>query len=166
MAKVSKITPCLWFDHQAEKAAKFYVGIFPKAKIGRVTRYPDIGQAIHGGKAGSVLTVEFELAGQTFTALNGGPLFTFTEAISFQVMCDSQKEVDYYWRKLGAGGDPKAQQCGWLKDRFGVSWQIVPRAFIDLLKDHRSEKTERAMAAMMAMKKLDLAALKRAYAGK
>lgn len=166
MPTLSKITPCLWFDHQAEKAAKFYVGIFPRARITHVTRYPEVGQEIHGGKAGSVLTVEFTLAGQGFTALNGGPVFTFNEAISLQVMCADQAEIDYYWKKLGAGGDPRAQQCGWLKDRYGVSWQIVPRAFRALLKDHRSPKTERAMAAMLQMKKLDIAALKRAYAGK
>lgn len=165
MPKISKITPCLWFDKQGEKAAKFYVGIFPKSKIVRVTRYSKAGREIHGGKPGSVLTVEFKLAGQTFTALNGGPLFTFNEAVSFQVMCDTQAEVDYYWKKLGAGGDPRSQQCGWLKDRYGVSWQIVPRKFLELLKDHTSAKTERAMAAMMGMKKLDLAALKRAYKG-
>ncbi len=165
MPKISKITPCLWFDHQGEKAAKFYVGIFPKSKILRVTRYSKVGKEIHGGKAGTVLTVEFQLAGQTFTALNGGPVFTFNEAVSLQVMCNSQAEVDYYWKKLGAGGEPQAQQCGWLKDRYGVSWQIVPRQLIDMLKDHKSSKAERAMGAMMNMKKLDIAALKRAYKG-
>ena len=165
MAKISKIAPCLWFDDQGEKAAKFYVGIFPKSKIVRVTRYSNAGQEIHGGRAGAVLTVEFQLAGQTFTALNGGPIFTFNEAVSLQVMCDNQKEVDYYWKKLGAGGDPRAQQCGWLKDRYGVSWQIVPHKLVTLLKDHRSEKTERAMTAMLGMKKLDIKALENAYNG-
>lgn len=165
MPKLSKITPCLWFDNQGEKAARFYVGIFPRSKILRVTRYPNVGREIHGGKAGAVLTVEFQLAGQTFTALNGGPVFTFNEAMSLQVMCDNQKEIDYYWKKLGAGGDARAQQCGWLKDRYGVSWQIVPQRLIDLLKDHRSEKAERAMAAMLGMKKLDIEALENAYDG-
>ena len=112
------------------------------------------------------MTVEFQLAGQSFTALNGGPTFTFSEAISLQVMCKDQSEVDYYWKKLGAGGDPKFHQCGWLKDRFGVSWQIVPRRLARLYHDHRSPKTERAMAAMLGMKKLDIASLERAYAGK
>jgi predicted 3-demethylubiquinone-9 3-methyltransferase (glyoxalase superfamily) len=166
MPTISKIAPCLWFDHQGEQAAKFYVSIFPRSKIVRVTRYPNVGKEIHGGKAGSVLTVEFQLAGQTFTALNGGPLFTFNEAMSLQVMCEDQQEIDHYWKKLGAGGDPRAQQCGWLKDRYGVSWQVVPRKFIGLLKDHRSRKAERAMSALLGMKKLDIAALQRAYAGK
>jgi predicted 3-demethylubiquinone-9 3-methyltransferase (glyoxalase superfamily) len=115
---------------------------------------------------GAVLTVEFELEGQTFTALNGGPLFTFSEAISFQVNCDTQAELDRYWEKLGDGGDPAAQQCGWLKDRYGVSWQIVPRGLGDLVGDPESEKSQRAMAAMLQMTKLDLDALKRAYDGK
>ena len=166
MAKIAKIAPCLWFEDQGEKAAKFYVGIFPRSKILRVNRYSKAGQEIHGRRPGSVMTVDFQLAGQHFTARNGGPLFTFSEAISFQVMCDDQAEIDYYWKKLGAGGDPRAQVCGWLKDRFGVSWQIVPHRLARLYRDHTSPKTERAMAAMMGMKKLDIVALERAYAGK
>src|SRR5687767_3156953 len=118
MPAIQKITPCLWFDHQAEDAAKFYTDIFPNSKIGKVTRYGEAGQEIHGQKPGTVLTVAFELDGQAFTALNGGPLFKFTEAISFQIDCQTQEDVDHYWDKLSAGGDKQAQQCGWLKDPF------------------------------------------------
>jgi len=162
MATVQKITPCLWFDHQAEEAAKYYVEIFPNSKITQVSRYL---QETFGKPAGSVLTVAFELAGQSFTGLNGGPVFQFTEAISLQVMCDDQKEVDHYWEKLGAGGDPQAQQCGWLKDKFGVSWQIVPKAMIEMIASPQTDKALHAMQAMMQMKKLDIAALEKAFAG-
>jgi predicted 3-demethylubiquinone-9 3-methyltransferase (glyoxalase superfamily) len=160
-----RITPCLWFDHQAEEAANYYVGIFPNSRITATTRYPSAGQEIHQQKAGSVMVVAFELDGHTFTALNGGPLFTFNEAVSLQVNCDSQKEIDYYWDKLGAGGDPKAQQCGWLKDRYGLSWQVVPRGMEEMLKSPESAGANRAMGAMMQMKKIDMAALERAFAG-
>jgi len=160
-----RITPCLWFDHQAEEAANHYVGIFPNSRITATTRYPSAGQEIHQQKAGSVMVVAFELDGHTFTALNGGPLFTFNEAVSLQVNCDSQKEIDYYWDKLGAGGDPKAQQCGWLKDRYGLSWQVVPRGMEEMLKAPESAGANRAMGAMMQMKKIDMAALERAFAG-
>ena len=159
-----KITPCLWFDDQAEEAAKFYTGIFKNSKIVAVTRYTAAGQEIHGKKPGSVMTVEFELDGQTFTALNGGPLFKFTEAVSFQVDCATQQEIDHFWDKLSAGGDPKARQCGWLKDRYGVSWQIVPSVLPQLLTD--PAKAERVMAALMGMTKLDIAALQAAADGK
>ena len=159
------IAPCLWFDDQAEKAARFYVGIFKKSRIVQVARYPKAGQEIHGRKAGSVMTVEFKLNGQTFTALNGGPVFKFNEAISLQVMCKTQAEVDYYWKKLSAGGDKRAQQCGWLKDKFGVSWQVVPEMLPGLVKDPTSKKSERAFAAMLTMKKLDIARLRKAYDG-
>jgi predicted 3-demethylubiquinone-9 3-methyltransferase (glyoxalase superfamily) len=165
MQLASKIAPCLWFDDQAEPAAKFYTGIFPNSKIVKITRYGNAGQEIHGGKPGSVLTVAFELDGQTFTALNGGPVFKFNEAISLQVFCDTQEEVDYYWEKLSAGGEPKAQQCGWLKDRYGVSWQVVPVALIEMIGDPDQARADRAMAALLKMKKLDIAELKRAYAG-
>ena len=121
-----KIVPCLWFDSQAEEAAKYYTGIFKNSKITNVSHYTEAGREIHGRKAGSVMTVAFELDGQPFTALNGGPDFKFNEAISFQVICETQKEIDHYWDKLSQGGDPKAQQCGWLKDKFGLSWQVVP----------------------------------------
>jgi predicted 3-demethylubiquinone-9 3-methyltransferase (glyoxalase superfamily) len=160
-----RITPCLWFDHQAEEAANYYVGIFPNSRITATTRYPSAGQEIHQQKAGSVMVVAFELDGHTFTALNGGPLFTFNEAVSLQVNCDSQKEIDYYWDKLGAGGDPKAQQCGWLKDRYGLSWQVVPRGMEEMLKSPESAGANRAMGAMMQMKKIDMAALERAFTG-
>ena len=165
MANVQSIVPCLWFDSQAEEAARFYTGIFDGGRITQVTYYSEAGQDIHGRAPGSVLTVEFEINGQTFTALNGGPMFKFSEAISFQVMCESQQEVDRYWSKLGEGGDPAAQQCGWLKDKFGVSWQVVPRVLLEMLKDSQAPRAQRAMAAMMDMKKLDIAALQRAYAG-
>ena len=165
MARIQRIAPCLWFDSQAEEAAKFYVGIFKKSKIVAISRYSKAGYEIHRRPEGSVMTVEFKLDGQRFTALNGGPIFKFNEAVSLQVYCKDQKEIDYYWERLGAGGDPKAQQCGWLKDRYGLSWQVVPRGMERMLKDPKSAKAQRAMAAVMQMKKFDLAALKRAYKG-
>jgi predicted 3-demethylubiquinone-9 3-methyltransferase (glyoxalase superfamily) len=161
----SKIAPCLWFDHQAEEAARFYTGVFPNSRVVRVVRYGEAGQEIHHRPPGSVMTVEFELDGQRFTALNGGPVFKFNEAVSFQVDCATQAEIDAYWEKLGAGGDPKAQQCGWLKDKFGLSWQIVPAVLPELLQDADSERAQRTMKAMLQMKKLDVGALERAHAG-
>jgi predicted 3-demethylubiquinone-9 3-methyltransferase (glyoxalase superfamily) len=165
MAIAQRIVPCLWFDDQAEEAARFYTGIFKNSKIGRISRYGAAGREIHRRPPGSVMTVAFELDGQAFTALNGGPVFQFNEAISLQVYCQNQEEVDYYWEKLGAGGDEKAQQCGWLKDKYGVSWQVVPTALIDMLSDPTSENSQRAMTAMLQMKKFDIAALERAYRG-
>ena len=165
MPVVQRISPCLWFDDQAEEAAKFYTGIFKNSKVAAVSRYGKAGQEVHGRPPGSVMTVAFELEGQTFTALNGGPIFKFNEAISFQVNCDTQAEVDYYWEKLSAGGDVKAQQCGWLKDRFGASWQIVPRVLVEMVIDPDPARSGRVMEAMLQMKKLDIAELKRAYAG-
>jgi predicted 3-demethylubiquinone-9 3-methyltransferase (glyoxalase superfamily) len=165
MAIVRRIAPCLWFDDQAEEAARFYTSIFSNSRIGTVTRYGEAGHEIHGRPPGTVMTVSFELDGQPFTALNGGPVFKFNEAISFQVMCETQEEVDDYWEKLSAGGDEKAQQCGWLKDRFGVSWQVVPELVTRLVSDPDSEKSQRAMQALLQMKKLDIAGLERAYAG-
>ena len=159
------ISPCLWFDRQAEEAARFYVSIFKKGKIVAVNRYPAVGQEIHGRPAGSVMTVDFIVNGMRFTALNGGPLFKFNESISLQVFCKTQKEIDYYWEKLGAGGDPNARQCGWLKDKFGLSWQIVPEGMAKMLKNPKSKGAERAFAAMMEMKKLDIAQLEAAYKG-
>ena len=156
------IAPCLWFDNQAEEASRLYIAIFPNSRIVGVARYGEAGREIHGRPAGSVMTVEFELAGQPFTALNGGPLFKFNEAVSFQVSCETQDEVDHYWAKLGAGGDPKAQQCGWLKDRYGVSWQIVPTIVPQLLQHKDRKKADRVMEALLQMKKLDIAALERA----
>jgi len=165
MPVIQKITPCLWFDDQAEEAVAFYTAIFRNAKILNVSRYGEAGREVHGKPAGTAMTVTFELDGQAFTALNGGPQFTFNEAISFQVNCETQEEVDYYWVKLSAGGNKKAQQCGWLKDKYGVSWQVVPTILPGLLKDADSEKSQRAMQAMLRMKKLDIEELKRAYAG-
>src|SRR5438093_12197034 len=149
---VQRITPCLWFDDQAQEAAEFYTAIFRNSKIVKIARYGEAGREIHGKPPGSVMTVAFELDGQEFTALNGGPNFKFNEAISLQVMCDDQKEVDYYWDKLTAGGDPKAQVCGWLKDKFGLSWQVVPKALPELLSNPDPEKAKRAMNAMLKMK--------------
>ena len=157
------IAPCLWFDHQAEEAARFYTGIFPNSKIHIVSRYTEAGYEFHGKPAGSVMTVEFELDGQPFTALNGGPLFTFSEAVSFQIMCDSQADVDRYWDALTAGG--QESQCGWLKDRFGLSWQVVPAAMMRMLAEGDQAKLRRVMDAMFPMKKLDIATLERAYEG-
>jgi predicted 3-demethylubiquinone-9 3-methyltransferase (glyoxalase superfamily) len=165
MHVTQRIAPCLWFDHQAEEAAAFYVSVFKNSKINSVSRYSKAGQEIHRRPVGSVMTVAFELDGQAFTALNGGPVFKFNEAVSLQVSCDTQQEVDYYWEKLLKGGDPKAQQCGWLKDKYGLSWQIVPRVLPEMLKDHESAKAQRVMEAMLRMKKIDIAELERAFAG-
>jgi predicted 3-demethylubiquinone-9 3-methyltransferase (glyoxalase superfamily) len=162
MENIQKITPCLWFDDQAEEAAEFYTSVFRNSKIGNVSRYSEAGQEVHGKPAGTVMTVAFELDGQTFTALNGGPIFKFNEAISLQVDCETQEEVDYYWQKLSEGGDEKAQQCGWLKDKYGVSWQIVPRILVEILNDTDKSKSQRAMTAMLKMKKIDIDELKRA----
>jgi predicted 3-demethylubiquinone-9 3-methyltransferase (glyoxalase superfamily) len=163
MATLQRIVPCLWFDDQAEAAANFYIGIFPNSAIDTITRYGTAGFEVHGRPAGSVMTVEFRLDGQPFTALNGGPVFKFNEAVSFQITCETQQEIDDYWAKLTAGGDPKAQQCGWLKDRFGLSWQVVPRGMERMLADPESPGAQRAMHAMLGMKKIDIAALERAY---
>lgn len=165
MQRVQKLTPCLWFEDQAEDAAKFYCSIFDHSKITGMTHYGNAGFEFHGRPEGSVMTVSFELDGQSFTGLNGGPLFKFSEAISFQVNCQTQEEVDHYWGNLSAGGVPEAQQCGWLKDKFGLSWQIVPVAMMDMIKDPDTKKSQRAMAAMMQMKKLDIAELQRAFDG-
>jgi predicted 3-demethylubiquinone-9 3-methyltransferase (glyoxalase superfamily) len=165
MPSIQTITPCLWFDDQAEAAAEFYTGIFKNSKIGKISRYGEGGREVHGRPPGSVMVVAFELDGQPFTALNGGPIFKFTEAISFQVNCETQNEVDYFWQRLSEGGDEKAQQCGWLKDKFGVSWQIVPAGLPELIADPDSAESQRAMKAMLGMKKIDIEALKRAHAG-
>jgi len=165
MALTQRFTPCLWFDDQAEEAARFYTGIFRNSRITAVTRYSDAGFEQHQRPAGSVMVVAFVLDGQTFTALNGGPVFTFNEAVSLQVNCANQEEIDYYWEKLSAGGDPKAQVCGWLKDRYGLSWQVVPTAMDEMMEDHQSPGAQRAMTAMLGMKKIDIAELQRAYGG-
>jgi predicted 3-demethylubiquinone-9 3-methyltransferase (glyoxalase superfamily) len=163
MPAMQKITPCLWFDTQAEEAAKFYTAIFKTSRIVSVTRYGEAGHEVRGRPAGTVMTVAFELEGQAFTALNGGPVFTFNEAISFQVGCQTQAEVDYYWEKLSEGGDAQAQQCGWLKDKYGISWQVVPTVLPELLQDADAGKSQRVMKAMLHMKKMDIEILKRAY---
>lgn len=158
-----KIMPCLWFDTQGEAAARHYVSIFKNSKIGRIGRYGKAGKEIHGKDAGEVMTVEFELEGQKFLALNGGPQFKFDEAVSFQVFCDTQAEVDYFWSKLSEGGSEGP--CGWLKDKFGLSWQVVPSMIPEMLLDEKSEKGQRVFAAIMKMKKIDIATLENAYAG-
>ena len=162
---MQKITPCLWFDNQAEEAANFYVSIFKNSKIGNITRYGEEGYEVHKMPAGTVMTVEFQLEGQDFVALNGGPVFKFNEAISFQVYCKTQEEVDDYWEKLSQGGDKNAQQCGWLKDKYGVSWQIVPTVLPKMLQDKDAKKSQRVMKALLQMKKLDIKRLKQAYEG-
>jgi predicted 3-demethylubiquinone-9 3-methyltransferase (glyoxalase superfamily) len=164
---MQKITPFLWFDHQAEEAAKFYTSIFKNSKIGTILRYGEEAAKISksGRPVGSVLTIEFEIEGQKFVALNGGPAFKFNESISFVVNCETQQEVDYFWEKLTADGGQESQ-CGWLKDKFGVSWQVVPTVLIDMLRDKDSEKSERVMAAMLQMTKINIKELNAAYAGK
>jgi predicted 3-demethylubiquinone-9 3-methyltransferase (glyoxalase superfamily) len=164
---MQKITPFLWFDDQAEEAVKFYASIFKNSKVGQILRYGEEAAKISesGRRPGSVLTIEFELEGQRFTALNGGPEFKFNESISFVVNCETQEEVDYFWEKLTADGGQESQ-CSWLKDKFGVSWQVVPAVLIEMLQDKDSEKAERVMKAMLQMQKIDIKTLKRAYAGK
>ena len=162
---MQKITTCLWFDSNAEEAVAFYTTVFKNSKIKETTHYVEAGQEIHGKPAGSVLTVAFELEGREFLALNGGPLFKFTEAISLVVHCETQEEIDYYWERLRQGGDERAQQCGWLKDKYGVSWQVVPTALQKMITDPDPAKVQRVMQALFPMKKLDAAALKRAYVG-
>jgi predicted 3-demethylubiquinone-9 3-methyltransferase (glyoxalase superfamily) len=156
----SKIMPCLWFDGQAEEAAEFYASLFPNSRITSVSRYPAEGQEIHGQEAGRAMSVGFELDGRAFLGLNGGPQYTFTEAVSFQVYCDDQAEVDHYWNSLTEGGSEGP--CGWLKDKFGLSWQVVPKALTELMSSGDAEASGRVMKAMMQMKKLDIAALQQA----
>ncbi len=165
MTTKQRIAPCLWFADEAEEAARYYTGIFRNSKITGITRYGTAGFEVHGRPAGSVMVVAFELDGQPFTALNGGPAFKFNEAVSLQVFCDTQEEIDYYWERLSAGGDPRAQQCGWLKDRYGLSWQVVPPMDEFFKQDERSAGAERAMEAMLRMKKIDINELRRAYQG-
>jgi len=158
-----KITPCLWFDTQAEDAANFYTSVFDGGRIKQVSRYGKAGRDVHGKEPGSVMVVEFEIGGQTFTALNGGPQFKFSEAVSFQVMCESQEEIDRFWSKLSDGG--QQGQCGWLKDRYGLSWQIVPSILPQMITNARGAELDRVIGAVMGMKKFDVAALQRAAAG-
>jgi predicted 3-demethylubiquinone-9 3-methyltransferase (glyoxalase superfamily) len=163
MATIQKISPCLWFDNEAEQAAQFYTGIFKNSRIVMVSRYGKAGFEQHHRPAGSVMTVVFELEGQRFMGLNAGPIFKFSEAISFMVSCKDQQEIDYFWEKLGAGGDPNAQQCGWLKDKFGLSWQIIPEKMSEYFTGPNSD---RAMEVMLPMKKLNIAELEKAAKGK
>ena len=160
---IQKITPFLWFDNQAEQAANYYVSIFRNSKIGQVTRYGKEGYEIHRMEEGTVMTVDFDIENQKFMALNGGPVFKFNEAISFQVLCDTQEELDYYWDKLSEGGDKNAQQCGWLKDKYGVSWQIVPKVLFKMIQDKDQVKSQRVMKAMLQMHKLDIQTLIQAF---
>ena len=153
------LTTCLWFDGQVEEAAEHYVAIFPNSKVAEVGRYTEAGP----GKPGSVLAVEFELNGEKFVGINGGPRFTFNEAISFQIFCDDQDEIDYYWDRLTEDGEES--MCGWLKDKFGVSWQVIPSGLTKLIGDPDAEKAARTTAAMLQMRKLDIAALQRAHDG-
>lgn len=151
-----QIIPCLWFDSNAEEAANYYVSLFKDSKIVAVTRFGDAGREVHGRPSGSVMTVSFEINGQRYSALNGGPIFKQTEAVSFVIACDSQQELDEYWEKLSAGGDPAAQQCGWLKDKFGVSWQVVPADLERMFIEATPAQADRLMSAILEMKKLDL----------
>jgi len=160
-----KITPFLWFDTQAQEAATFYTGIFKNSRITAISGYPDAGQEIHGKSAGSVMTVTFELDGQSFTALNGGPNFKLNQAVSFMIECATQDELDYYWDKLSEGGDPESRQCGWLKDKFGLSWQVTPKILMDMIADSDTVKSQRAFEAMLYMRKLDIGAIERAFDG-
>ena len=153
------IMPCLWFDSEAEAAANHYASIFQNSKVGKISRYGKEGQDVHGKAPGSVMTVEYEIEGQKFLALNGGPQFKFNEAVSFQILCETQAEVDYFWSRLTEGG--AEGPCGWLKDKFGLSWQVVPTVLPELLKDSNPEKAGRVMKAMMQMRKIDIAALQR-----
>jgi predicted 3-demethylubiquinone-9 3-methyltransferase (glyoxalase superfamily) len=162
---MQKVTPFLWFDNQAEEAAKFYTTIFKNSKIGKILRYDEASAKAAGGRVGSVLTIEFEIEGQKFTALNGGPQFKFNESVSFVVNCETQEEVDYFWEKLTAGGGQESA-CGWLKDKFGLSWQVTPTVLIEMLQDKDPEKSERVMKAMLQMEKIDIKPLNEAYAGK
>jgi predicted 3-demethylubiquinone-9 3-methyltransferase (glyoxalase superfamily) len=158
-----KIAPCLWFDSEAEQAANFYVSVFENSKINLVSRYGNEGIEIHGREPGSVMTVAFELDGQPFVALNGGPIFTFDEAVSFQIYCADQNEIDYYWTKLAAGGEEGP--CGWLKDKFGLSWQVTPTRLLEMLTSGDTARADRVMKSFLQMKKFDLAELERVYAG-
>ncbi len=164
--KLQKITPCLWFEKNAQEAVDFYLTVFPDSRIVRTSHYSEEGYEQHQMPPGTVLAIEFELAGQQFVALNAGPTFKFTPAISLMIDCENQAEVDRYWDTLGAGGDPAAQVCGWLKDRFGLSWQVVPKGLMAMHSDPDKARRDRVMAAMMKMKKLDMKELQAAYDGK
>ena len=163
--RMQKISPCLWFADEAQEAVDFYIGIFKDSRVIGMTRYSEVGFEMHRRPAGSVMSIVFELEGQTFTALNGGPLFKFTEAVSLQIYCKTQREIDHYWNALTEGGDPSAQQCGWLKDKYGLSWQVVPELLADMINQNDPLVTDSDMAAMMEMNKLDLERLQQAIDG-
>ena len=165
MTTMQKITSNLWFAYEAEEAANYYVSIFKNGRVKKITRYGKEGHDIHKMPEGTVMTVEFELEGQTFVALNGGPVFKFNEAVSFIVNCDSQEEIDYYWERLSRGADKEAQQCGWLKDKYGLSWQVVPRQLSEMMSDRVTKRSESVMKALLHMKKLDIKKLEEAYNG-
>lgn len=161
---MKRLTTCLWFENQAEEAARYYTSVFKNAKMGKITKYGEAAAKASGRPKGSTMTVEFEIAGQEFMGLNGGPEFKFSEAISIVVNCENQREVDDYWTKLLAGGGTESV-CGWLKDKFGLSWQITPTVLTEMIQDEDPEKAERVMAAMLTMRKIDIAALEAAYEG-
>ena len=165
MAKLQKIVPSLWFDDQAEEAAKLYVSIFPDSKIGRIVRYTKAGFETHRQPAGSVMTVELSLSGQDFIALNGGSVFQFNEAVSLMITCDTQQEIDYYWDKLTAHGGQEGP-CGWCKDKFGLSWQVAPSILQEMLADPDTVKVERVTEAYLKMKKFDIEQLRQVFEGK
>lgn len=164
-SKIQKITPNFWFSNVAEEAVNFYVSIFKDAQVGRITHYSKEGFEFHGMPEGTIMTIDFQIEGQEFIALNGGDAFTFNEAVSFIINCESQEEVDYYWDKLTEGGDEKSQVCGWLKDKFGVSWQVVPIQLNEMLTDPDIEKVDRVTRTLLQMKKLELSELQKAYEG-
>lgn len=157
---MQKLVTCLWFDDNAEEAVAFYTSVFEDSSVGSIVPVPDVGQETHGRPAGSVLTIDFEIQGRPFVALNGGPIFKFNESVSLQVMCNDQEEVDYYWEKLGADGDENAKQCGWLKDKFGLSWQVVPVELTEMFKNQANGSGERLMKALLKMKKIDIQTLR------
>ena len=165
MPSIQTITPCLWFDDQAEAAIGLYISVFKNSRVTATTQYGEAGKEFHGKEPGTVMSLAFELDGQAFTAINGGPIFKFTEAISLQINCQTQAEVDHYWNKLGDGGPVEAQQCGWVKDKFGLSWQVVPTVVPEMLQDDQSDKAQRVFGAIMQMRKIDIAALQKAFAG-
>ncbi|MBK5721804.1 VOC family protein [Dysgonomonas sp. Marseille-P4677] len=164
MAKIQKIIPCLWFDHQAEEAVQLYTSLFKNSKTDRIIRYTEAGQEEHQMPSGSVMTIEFTLDNQEFLALNGGPVFKFNEAVSFIINCDTQDEIDYYWNHLTANGGEEGM-CGWLKDKFGVSWQVAPTVLNEMMADPDPEKVKRVTLAFMPMKKLNLAVIEKAFKG-
>jgi predicted 3-demethylubiquinone-9 3-methyltransferase (glyoxalase superfamily) len=163
---ISQLTTCLWFDGQAEEAAQLYTSVFPNSKITHRQHYTAVAQDVHGQQPGSLMVIEFSLNGQKFVGLNGGPHFKHSEAVSFMVDCDDQDEIDHYWEKLGEGGDPARRQCGWLADRFGVAWQVTPKALKEMMASEDRAAADRVTAAMMQMKKMDLAGLRKAFEGK